>query len=313
MNIKNTYKKWLDETEDPDIKNQLTFMTPEEINEAFYRELAFGTGGLRGIMGAGTNRINVYTVSKATQGLCDFLKSQNKLTSLAIGYDNRINSELLARSAAEVIAANGAKAHIFTELMPTPILSYAVRELGCDAGIVITASHNPAEYNGFKVYGSDGCQITLQASEAIQSFMNKIDIFSDVKKQPFRKALSEKSISFISQNLVEKYLDQVEACLIHPEILKETDLNVIYTPLNGSGSKPVREILKRAGLNNLTLVPEQENPDGLFPTCQKPNPEEPSVFNMAISLGEKITADLLIATDPDCDRVGIAVKHGIKL
>ncbi len=312
MNTRHNYNKWLNEIEDSDFKNQLIFMTQPEIHDAFYRELEFGTGGLRGIMGAGTNRINVYTVSKATQGLCDFLKSHNKLTSVAIGYDSRVNSEQLARSAAEVIAANGAKAYIFTELMPTPVLSYAVRELGCDAGIVITASHNPAEYNGYKVYGNDGGQVTLQAAELIQSFMSQTDIFSGVKKKPFKAALIEQSISFISQNLVEKYLDQVEACLIHPEVLKQSDLKVIYTPLNGAGNKPVREILKRAGLKDLTLVPEQENPDGQFPTCQKPNPEEPAAFKMAISLAEKINADLLVATDPDCDRVGIAVKHGIE-
>lgn len=312
MNITYHYNKWLNETEDSDLKNQLTFMNQAEMDDAFYRDLEFGTGGLRGIMGAGTNRINIYTVSRATQGLCDYLQNQNNLTAVAIGYDSRINSEELARSAAEVVAGNGAKAYIFTELMPTPVLSYAVRELRCDAGIVITASHNPAEYNGYKVYGSDGGQITLQAAEAIQSFMSKTDVFDNVQKKTFKAALSDKSVNFISQNLVDKYLDQVEACLIHPEILKQSDLKVIYTPLNGSGSKPVREILKRAGLKNLTLVPEQENPDGQFPTCQKPNPEEPSVFKLAISLGEKTTADLLIATDPDCDRVGIAVKRGIQ-
>lgn len=309
MNTKHTYNKWLNETGDSDLKNQLTFMNQEEIDDAFYRELEFGTGGLRGTMGAGTNRINAYTVGKATQGLCDFLKTDKKPTAVAIGYDSRTNSEELARSAAEVIAGNGATAYIFKELMPTPILSYAVRELGCDAGIVITASHNPAEYNGYKVYGSDGSQITLQAAEAIQSYMSKTDVFGDVQRKPFRAALSEKSICFISQNLVDKYLEQVEACLIHPEVIKQSDLKVIYTPLNGTGNKPVREILKRAGLKNLTLVPEQENPDGRFPTCQRPNPEEPSAFKMAVSLAEKITADLLIATDPDCDRVGIAVKH----
>jgi phosphoglucomutase len=306
------YKRWLDTSECPEIIMQLTYMTAAEKKEAFYKELEFGTGGLRGLMGAGTNRMNVHTVDKATQGLCDYLKCQEKTVSVAIGYDSRINSEEFARSAAEVIAGNGAKVFLFTELMPTPVLSYAVRALGCDAGIVITASHNPAEYNGYKVYGSDGCQITLQVAETIQGCINHTDIFDDVKKQAFGYALKEGSVSFISESLLEKYLDQVEACLIHPEVIKTTDLKVIYTPLNGTGNKPVRELLRRAGLKNLTLVPEQEKPDGLFTTCPKPNPEEASAFQAAISLADKITADLLIATDPDCDRVGIAVKHGLQ-
>ncbi|MDD4834677.1 MAG: phospho-sugar mutase [Lutispora sp.] len=272
--------------------------------------MEFGTGGLRGCMGAGTNRMNINTVNKATQGLCDFLKSKKELPSVAIAFDSRIKSEQFARSAAGVIAANGAKAYIFSELMPTPVLSYAVRELECDAGIVITASHNPAEYNGYKVYGSDGCQITLGMAESIQRCIKKVDIFDGVKKEPFEKAVQEGFVHFVSQDLLEKYLDEVMQCSINPEILKESDLKVIYTPLNGTGNKPVREILSRAGLKNLTVVPEQENPDGHFPTCQNPNPEERSVFKLAIGLAEKIPADLLLATDPDCDRVGIAVKNG---
>ena len=310
MEIKRNYKKWLNAVTEPDLRNKLLFLSEEEIHDAFYRELEFGTGGLRGIMDVGTNRMNTYTVNKATQGLCDFLKGQQRLSSVAIAYDSRINSEQFAKSAAEVIAGNGAKAYLFAELMPTPVLSYAVRALGCDAGIVITASHNPAKYNGYKVYGSDGCQITLQAAESIQNSIEKVDIFSDVKKEPFENAVQKGDVRFISPDVYESYLDQAENCSLDPGILEESDLKVIYTPLNGTGNKPVRELLTRAGLKNLTIVPEQEKPDGLFPTCQKPNPEEPDAYKMAINLAGKLKADLLIATDPDCDRVGIAVECG---
>ena len=309
MNPACIYKQWL-ETADADLKRQLLAMSESEKNDAFYKELAFGTGGLRGVMGAGTNRMNVYTVCRATQGLCDFLKRRKKLTSVAIAYDSRINSELFSKSAAEVIAANGATAHIFSELMPTPVLSYAVRKLACDAGIVITASHNPSEYNGYKVYGSDGCQITLQTAEAVQTCIEAVDLFADVKKTPFETAVREGRVRFMSPDILESYLVLVERCSINPELMNESDLKVIYTPLNGTGNKPVREILSRAGLKNLTVVPEQENPDGHFPTCQMPNPEEPSAFELAIALAGKNEADLLLATDPDGDRVGAAVKYG---
>lgn len=310
MDIKYIYKKWLDTIEDTLLKNQLDTMTESEINDAFYKELEFGTGGLRGIMGAGTNRMNLYIVNKATQGLCNYLKDHKELPSVVIAYDSRIQSEQFARSAAGVIAANGGQAYIFAELMPTPVLSYAVRELKCDAGIVITASHNPAEYNGYKVYGSDGCQITLKMAESIQGYIEKVDIFEGVENIPFEKAVQSGSAHLISPDLLEKYLDLVEGCAINPDILKESNLKVIYTPLNGAGNKPVRKILARAGLKDLRIVPEQENPDGYFPTCQYPNPEEQSVFKLAIGLAEKDPADLLIATDPDCDRIGIAINNG---
>jgi len=309
MDIEGIHRDWLN-IEEEDLKNEFIAMTLKEINDAFYKNLKFGTGGLRGIMGAGTNRMNIYTVGKATQGLCEFLKTQRERPSVAIAYDSRIKSELFAKTAAGVIAANGGTVHIFSELMPTPILSYAVRELKCDAGIVITASHNPAEYNGYKVYGSDGCQITLGMADAIQKHIEKVDIFNGVRRNPFEKAVQEGAACFISESLLEKYLDQVLQCSINPQILKESNLKVIYTPLNGTGNKPVREILTRAGLKNLALVPEQENPDGLFQTCHKPNPEEDTAFELALGLAERTQADLLFATDPDCDRVGVAVKHG---
>ena len=310
MNIESTYKKWLDAARNSDFFNELVFMTEPEINEAFYKDLEFGTGGFRGIIGAGTNRMNIYTVGKATQGLCDYLKYKDSSPSVAIAYDSRVNSELFARYAAGVIAANGGSAHIFPELMPTPLLSFAVRKLGCTAGIVITASHNPAEYNGYKVYGSDGCQITLNAADSIQLFINKVDIFSDVRTTPFEKAVDAGSIKYISPELQEEYYNQVLQCSVNSEILAESDLRVIYTPLNGAGNKPVREILTRGGLKNLLTVPEQEHPDGSFTTCQKPNPENHDAFALSLDLGERMNADLLLATDPDCDRAGIAVKNG---
>lgn len=314
MDSKSIHKEWLDIKEE-DLINELTAMAEQETDDAFCMDLQFGTGGLRGIMGAGKNRMNIYTVGKATQGLCDFLKGHKEAPSVAIAYDSRIKSELFARTAAGVIAANGGTAHIFSELMPTPVLSYAVRKLKCDAGIVITASHNPAEYNGYKVYGSDGCQITLGMADAIQRHIKKVDIFNDVKKDSFEKAVHEGTAQFISEELLGEYLDRVLLCAINPQILEESDIKVIYTPLNGTGNRPVREILKRAGLMHLSLVPEQENPDGLFPTCQKPNPEEDAAFQLALGLAERTQADLLFATDPDCDRVGAAVKcgHGYRL
>jgi len=304
------HQEWLDRVEDIDLKNQLFNMTEPEINEAFYKDLEFGTGGLRGIMGAGTDRMNLYTVNKATQGLCNYLISQKENSSVAIAFDSRLKSEEFARSAAGVLAANGVKVHIFAELMPTPVLSFAVRALACDAGIVITASHNPCEYNGYKVYGSDGCQITLGMAEAILKCIEKVNIFDGVRQEPFAKAAADGRIQFIAEDIVEKYLDLVGQCSINPEILKETDLKVIYSPLNGAGNKLVRETLSRAGLKNVLVVPEQEKPDGLFPTCQKPNPEEYSALIMAIGLAEEVSADLVFATDPDGDRVGVAVKSG---
>ncbi len=215
---------------------------------AFNKELKFGAGGLLGSMGAGTNRMNVYTVNKATQGLCNYLRSQERLIFIAIGYDSGINSEQLARSAAEVIAGSGAKAYVFTELMPNPAMFYAVLELGCDAGIVITESHNPNEYVRYKVYGSDGCVIVPQTAESIQNFINQVDIFNDVKRTSFSKALKEDAISFISQNLVEKYLDQFEAYLVHPDILRESEIKEICVPSSSTRYKLVREFLSRIGM-----------------------------------------------------------------
>lgn len=311
MDIKKEYERWLTYVSNKALHSELEAMTDENINDAFYKNLEFGTGGLRGVIGAGLNRMNIYTVGKATQGICDYLLSQKKENqSVAIAYDSRINSDVFAKAAAGVFAANKIKAHIFRELMPTPVLSFAVRSLHCDAGIILTASHNPAKYNGYKVYGSDGCQITLDMAEAVLSRIEKVDVFDGVNTSSFDAGLASGMISYIDDSLVGRFLDEVEKCAVDKEIIKKSNLKVIYTPLNGTGNKPVREILNRVGLNNLTVVPEQEKPDGNFTTCKKPNPEERSAFAKALELAVTVKPDILLATDPDCDRVGIAVKKG---
>jgi phosphoglucomutase len=310
MDIEQCYEQWLKNIGDPELAKELRTMSSDEKTDAFYKDLEFGTGGLRGVIGAGTNRMNIYTVGRATQGLCDYLKSKKANASVAIAYDSRVKSDLFARAAAAVFAANGITAYIFDELMPTPVLSFAVRSLNCDAGIVVTASHNPAAYNGYKVYGSDGCQITLEMASEVLGAIERVDIFNGVKSLEFDKGIQNGLIKFIGSDLLNNFLDEVQKCAVNPEILCEAGLRVVYTPLNGAGNKPVRAMLGRMGLVNLVVVPEQENPDGNFPTCKKPNPEERSAFEKALELGAKVKADLLLATDPDCDRVGIAVKDG---
>ena len=310
MDVEQRYEQWLKNIGDPELAEELHKMSSDEKTDAFYKDLEFGTGGLRGVIGAGTNRMNIYTVGRATQGLCDYLKGKKANASAAIAYDSRIKSDLFARAAAAVFAANGITAYIFDELMPTPVLSFAVRSLNCDAGIVVTASHNPAAYNGYKVYGSDGCQITLEMASEVLGAIERVDIFNGVKSLEFDKGIQNGLIKFIGSDLLNNFLDEVQKCAVNPEILGEAGLRVVYTPLNGAGNKPVRAMLGRMGLVNLVVVPEQENPDGNFPTCKKPNPEERSAFEKALELGAKVKADLLLATDPDCDRVGIAVKDG---
>ena len=309
--IKEKYNLWLDRaTGDPDIKNELLNIKDDEsaISDRFYKDLEFGTGGLRGEIGAGTNRMNIYTVGKATQGLAEYILSVNKNGSAAIAYDSRIKSDVFAHAAASILAANGIKVYIYKELMPTPMLSFAVRHFGCDAGIVITASHNPAKYNGYKAYGPDGCQLNLEASKYVLSIMDSVDIFDGVKTMDFDTAIIEGKIQYIDEAVIEKYLDEVQKCSVANNV-DLSGLNVIYTPLHGSGNKPVRAILKRIGINNVTVVPEQELPNGNFPTAPYPNPEIKQAFEVALSLADEVNPDLLLATDPDCDRVGIAVKH----
>lgn len=312
MNTADKYNEWLDKVKDQELLSELRSMDQKQIEDAFFKDLEFGTGGLRGVIGAGSNRMNIYTVGKATQGLCDHLKASKAdgKCSVAIAYDSRIKSDVFAKSAASILAANGIKAHIFSELMPTPVLSYAVRSLHCDAGIVITASHNPAQYNGYKVYGPDGCQITPETANAVLDRINRVDIFAGVKTMPFDEAVKSGMIEYIPDLVLSDFLCDVGRCSINPDVFSKAGLSVVYTPLNGTGNKPVRRILSKMGLKNLTVVPEQEKPDGNFTTCRKPNPEERSAFEKALELSEKLKPDILLATDPDCDRVGVAVRSG---
>ena len=306
------YSLWCEKAAiDPDLKKELSSIDgkAEEINDRFYRNLEFGTAGLRGIIGAGTNRMNVYTVNQATQGLASYLLSEYESPSVAIAYDSRIKSTDFAKSAAGVLAGNGIKVYIYPELVPTPMLSFAVRELKCKGGIIITASHNPAEYNGYKCYDPEGYQMTDEAAAKTYDFIQKTDMFSGVKSMDFDKAVESGLVEYIGDDIVQKFYDCVEKCCLSKEITERTDLRVIYTPLNGTGNKHVRAMLKRIGIRNVSVVKEQENPDGNFPTCPYPNPEIKQVFECAIKMTAQEKADLLLATDPDCDRVGIAVLN----
>ena len=297
---------------EPDLLSELESIRndKEAINDRFYRDLEFGTGGLRGVIGAGTNRMNVYTVRRATQGFADYLNQEYTNPSVAISFDSRNKSDVFSKAAAEVLAANGIKVHIYRKLMPTPCLSFAVRHLGCQGGIMVTASHNPAKYNGYKVYGEDGCQITLRGAEIILEKINSLDIFNDVKTSSFDEELAKGNISYIENDTIEAFYEKVLAEGINTSLCAESGLKVVYTPLNGTGNKPVREILKRIGISNVTVVREQENPDGNFPTCPYPNPEIREALEVGLRYCDEVQPDLLLATDPDCDRVGIAVPDG---
>ncbi len=307
--ISKLYSLWREKATEKEVLDELISVegNEKEILDRFWQNLTFGTGGLRGVIGAGTNRMNVYTVSQATQGLSNYLNEAFSNPSVAVGYDSRINSDKFAKAAASVLAANGIKVYIFKELMPTPIVAYAVKELGCSSGIVITASHNPSKYNGYKCYDERGYQMTDEAAERTLKYINSCDIFEDVKTTDFDAAVSDGKIEYIEDSFLDKYYELVLSRSINPEIAKNTDLSIIYTPLNGTGNKPVRRILSMMGIKNVTVVPIQENPDGRFPTCSFPNPEIREAFNEALKLAEDNKADLLLATDPDCDRVGIAV------
>lgn len=305
-----SYKLWRKtELDDIDLSSELAAIDgdTEAIKDRFYRDLEFGTGGLRGVIGAGTNRMNIYTVRRATQGLANYLNEQGGSPSVAISYDSRIKSDVFAKETAKVMAANGIKAYIYDHLMPTPCLSWAVRELHCDAGIMVTASHNPAKYNGYKVYGPDGCQLTLDAANRVLSLIEKVDIFQGVKLVDFEQALQDGSIEYIKPEVEEKFLNRVREESLDPEACRKAGLKVVYTPLNGTGNLPVRAILKMSGIEDVIVVPEQEKPDGTFRTCPFPNPEIPEALALGLKLCETEKPDLLLATDPDCDRMGIAV------
>lgn len=306
------YERWLNtKLADEDLLTELKSVEgkPEEINDRFYRNLEFGTGGLRGVIGAGTNRINVHTVGKATQGLASYLnKTGKKELSVAIAYDSRNKGVLFAKESAAVLAANGIKAYIYKELMPTPALSFAVRHLNCDAGICVTASHNPAKYNGYKVYGSDGCQVTENMADGIMKEIEATDVFDGVKSCCFEQAIKDQTIAYIDESTVQAFLDAVEGQRILTGPAHK--LKLVYTPLNGSGKRCVLSILERIGVKDITVVPEQSKPDGNFPTCPYPNPEIREALQKGLDLCAKVQPDLLLATDPDCDRVGIAVRQG---
>ena len=309
------YSRWNKNIQNEvDLYEKLTEIASDEqaIIDAFYKNLSFGTGGLRGELGVGTNRMNIFTVGKASQGLANYVvtnfpKEQRKI---AIAYDSRINSDVFAKTAAKVFAANGIKAYLYSELMPTPMLSFAVRELGCAAGIVITASHNPSKYNGYKVYGPDGCQITTEAASAILAEIEKLDIFTDVKKGDFNHLLSSGDIEYISEQVITDFIEAVkkESQLAADEII-DRNVSIVYTPLNGAGLKPILRALEESGYQNIHVVKEQAQPNGNFPTCPYPNPEIKEAMALGMRDAKAQNADLLLATDPDCDRVGIAVRN----
>lgn len=313
MNNNELYDLWLEKAvADPDLKKELLSIkgNDDEILDRFYRELEFGTAGLRGVIGAGTNRMNYYTVGRATQGLADFLNKHFDKPSIAIGYDSRIKSEYFSVEAAKTLAANGIKVYLYKELEPTPCLSFAIRHFKTSSGIILTASHNPAKYNGYKCYNENGYQMTDEEAEETYGFIQKVDYFDGIKTMDFDEAVEKGLIEYMGQDVIDLFLDEVIKQCVNPGICEKADLNVIYTPLNGTGNKPVRKILDRIGVKKVTVVPQQENPDGNFPTCPFPNPEIKQAFECALELAKSVKPDLLLATDPDCDRVGIAVNDG---
>ena len=304
MNYLDKYNIWKQKVTDQELLDELNYMDESSVEDAFYRDLAFGTGGLRGTLGVGTNRMNIYVVAKASQGLANYINKHYGNPSVAIGYDTRILSDVFSKVAAEVFSQNGIKVYIYSEPLPVPTLSYATRKLKCSAGVMITASHNPSKYNGYKVYGNDGCQITTEAAKEILEEINKTDEFKVIRK-PFE---NNELIKFIDSSILDNFIEEVkkQSFLYGDEINK--DINVVYTPLNGTGFKPVTRVLKELGYNNIITVKEQESPDGNFPTCPYPNPEIKEALTLGIKYAKENNADILIATDPDSDRVGVAIK-----
>ena len=314
MNYKDTYNDWLQNPYfDEATKEELRAVADDEkeIEDRFYRQLEFGTGGLRGVIGAGTNRMNIYTVRQATQGLANYIISQNgQEKGVAIAYDSRIMSPEFATEAALCLNANGIKTYRFTSLRPTPELSFAVRKLGCIAGIVVTASHNPREYNGYKVYWEDGAQITPPHDKNILAEVAKVTSFDLVKTMEKADAVAAGLYQEIDTEIDEAYMEELKKQSIHPEVISEMakDFTIVYTPLHGTGNIPVRRVLKELGFEKVYVVPEQEKPDGTFPTVAYPNPESPKAFELALALAKKVDADIVLATDPDADRLGVYCK-----
>ena len=311
MEITKLYESWCkNAVEDQDLIAELESIrgNEKEIYERFYTALKFGTAGLRGVIGAGTNRMNIYVVRQATQGLANYVINKYGKGAVAISHDSRIKADLFMIEAAKVLAANGIKTYITTELQPTPVLSYLVRYFKCQAGIMVTASHNPAKYNGYKAYGEDGCQMTDNAAQAVYDEITKLDIFSDVKTMDFDEAIEKGLIEYVDDSVYDSYLDCVLEQQVNPGICADADISVVYTPLNGAGNKLVRKVLSKIGVKEINVVKEQEMPDGNFTTCPYPNPEIKEALQKGLELCEEKQPDLLLATDPDSDRVGIAVK-----
>lgn len=311
MDFMENYNLWLEKAvEDKDLTEELKSIKDDEkeIYERFYRSLEFGTAGLRGVIGAGTNRMNIYVVRQATQGLANYVLKKYGKGSVAISHDSRIKADLFMNEAAKVLAANGIKVYITSELQPTPVLSYLVRYFKCQAGIMVTASHNPAKYNGYKAYGEDGCQMTDVAAGAVYDEICKLDMFTDVKTMDLDEALDKGLVEYVKDEVYTSYLEEVKKQQVNPGVCEGADLKVVYTPLNGCGNKLVRRILKEIGVKDVSIVKEQELPDGNFTTCPYPNPEYKEALQKGLELCEEVKPDLLLATDPDSDRVGIAVK-----
>ncbi|MCQ2798035.1 MAG: phospho-sugar mutase [Bacilli bacterium] len=312
MNPNKLFKKWINHPGmDETLLNELNDMSDDQIKDSFYRDLEFGTAGLRGVIGAGTNRMNIYTVAKASLGLAKhiLLTVPEERRSVAISRDSRINSDLFAKVAAEVFASNGIKVHFYKDINPVPALSFATRELHCSYGVMITASHNPSKYNGYKVYGADGCQITDEAANAILTKINAINPLKLPERATFEEYMAQGLIEYISDEVIDRFIENVKAQSLIGDAEVNKDVSIVYSPLNGAGLVPVLRVLRESGYTNITVVKEQEQPDGNFPTCPYPNPEIRATLELGLSYCKEHDADLMLATDPDCDRVGIAVKN----
>ncbi|WP_346889437.1 phospho-sugar mutase [Clostridium sp. UBA1056] len=312
MDYRNKYELWINSPEiDEETKAELKSIADEtDLEDRFYKDLEFGTGGLRGIIGAGSNRLNIYTVGKATQGFANYLKDKYTSPKVTIAYDSRHMSKEFSEYAARVLAGNEIKVYLYDKLTPTPMLSYAVRELNCQGGIVLTASHNPKEYNGYKVYGSDGCQVTDASANEIITFVNRIDAFNQVKVIDIKEAVDKKLVNYIGEELYTSYIEKVKELTIRKDLVRNhgKDLKIIYTPIHGTGNIPVRRVLDELSYKNVAVVKEQELPDGAFPTAPYPNPEDSKVFKLALEMAEDFNPDIILGTDPDCDRIGAVVK-----
>ena len=313
MNYKEKYNEWLNsKVISESVKEELRGITDEkELEDRFYKELDFGTGGLRGVIGYGSNRMNVYTVSKATQGFANYLNKNFESPKVAIAYDSRNMSKEFAEAAALTLCANNVKVYLYESLRPTPMLSFATRHLSCQGGIVITASHNPKIYNGYKVYDEFGGQVTDEKAGLIINEVNSIENYEDIKTISLEEAIKDNLLEYIGEDVDKAYLEEVKGLTIRTELVKEhaKDLKVIYTPIHGSGNMPVRRVLKELGYENVEVVKEQEKPDGNFPTASYPNPENPQVFELALEMAKTNTPDIIFGTDPDCDRIGVVVKE----